>query len=261
MDYQDLCYLALKNDIPITCGYVARESGNANLNFKDKLIEDLSEGIINNNSLYITNPKHIEDFYPSLHKNNLELRFLNGYYLIYKKNTNRQFIKKPSEVKKQDSIYDKISKEKVIEAKAPITVKNQIKYFIEEFNDSGTIRLKGWAFLNTSKNNSKDTIFIALSNKNKTYLSKVKPELRKDISQEYSGNLDNSGFRTTIFESDIQKGLYTLYIGVKDENEKIIFEKINPKIQVSVKIFKKLETIDKLPNQNLRAKGNLDRLQ
>lgn len=261
MDYQDLCYLALKNDIPITCGYVARESGDENSSFQDKLKENLSKGEVDVNTLYITTTKYLEDFNTCLNKNNLEIRFLNGYYLIYKKTAKRMFVKKSVEIKKQDSIYGEILKEKPVEVKNAVFVKDKIKYYIEEFNDNGAIRIKGWAFLNGSKNNSKDSIFISVRNKNRMYVSKAKTQNRTDISEAFGGNLDNSGFRATILDRDIEKGLYKLFIGLKAENSTIVFEEIIPEIETSIKMVKKLERIDKLPVQNLLAKGNLDILE
>lgn len=263
MDYQDLCYIALKSNIPITCGYVARESGSDNVNFANKLNKELAEGIINNKYLYITTSKDLEDFYPAIYNNDLEIKFLNGYYLIFKKNDSKTFSRNLIETKKLDSIKNVISQKiKINKINTPTFIENEIKYFVEQLNDSENLQIKGWAFLNKKKNNVKDSIYIVLSNANYSYISKARLEIRTDITQAYMGeNLDNSGFKTTIFKKNIEEGIYDLGIGIKDENLNIIFEKINPKTQIKVKTSNKIEIINKLPKFEYKSKGNIDLIE
>jgi hypothetical protein len=263
MDYQDLCYIALKSKIPITCGYVARESGSDNFNFANELNKDLAEGLINKDYLYITTAKNIEDFYPAIYKNKLEIKFLNGYYLIFNKNDSKAFPKNLVETKKVDSIKNVISKKLKIDIiNKPTFVENQVKYFVEQLNDSENLQIKGWAFLEKSKNNLNDSIYIVLSNDNYTYLYKARLEERTDITQTYKGeNLDNSGFKATIFKNNIEKGIYDLGIGIKDKNANFIFEKVNPLTQIKIKISNKIEVINKLPEFEYKSKGNIDLIE
>jgi hypothetical protein len=55
MDYQDLSFIALKNNAVITTGYVAKESGQKNLNFTDSININLTQGIINKEEIFVTN--------------------------------------------------------------------------------------------------------------------------------------------------------------------------------------------------------------
>ncbi|WP_445714517.1 DUF6311 domain-containing protein [Flavobacterium sp.] len=260
MDYQDLCYIALKSNIPITCGYVARESGSDNVYFANKLNKELAEGRIYNDYLYITTAKNIEDFYPAIYKNELEIKFLNGYYLIFNKNDSKTFSKNLIEIKKGDSIKNVISRKlKIQKINKPIYVENQIKYFVEQLNDAENLQIKGWAFLNKTKNNLNDSIYIILSNVNHSYISKARLEVRTDITQAYGGeNLDNSGFKTTIFKNSIEEGVYDLGIGIKDKNDNVFFEKFSPSIQIKVKTSNKIEVINRLPELEFKSKGNID---
>ena len=77
---------------------------------------NLARGIIDENSLYITTKKNIEDFYPSIYKNKLNLRYLNNYYLIFKGKSEIKEPKSNLEIKKAISVlnntaeYNKILK-------------------------------------------------------------------------------------------------------------------------------------------------------
>ena len=137
--------------------------------------------------------------------------------------------------------------------------KNKIKYFIEQLNDSENVQIKGWAFLKETNNNSNDSIFIVLTNDSKTYITKTRLETRLDISQVYNqGNLDNSGFRATIFKNNIEQGIYNLGIAIKDKNSNFIFDEVEPKTPIRVKTSLKISEIYKLPEHSKDAKGNLD---
>lgn len=260
MDYQDLCYIALKNNLPITSGYAARESGDLNIKFSDSLNRNLARGIIDENSLYVTTKKNIEDFYPSIYKNKLNLRYLNNYYLIFKGKSEIKEPKSNLEIKTIDSISKIIStKLRVQEINKPVFNKNKIKYFIEQLNDSENVQIKGWAFLKETNNNSNDSIFIVLTNDSKTYITKTRLETRLDISQVYNqGNLDNSGFRAAIFKNNIEQGIYNLGIAIKDKNSNFFFDEVEPKTPIRVKTSLKISEIYKLPEHSKDAKGNLD---
>jgi hypothetical protein len=260
MDYQDLSYIALKNNLPITTGYAARESGDLNVKFLENLNRDLANGKIEENSIYITTNKNIADFYPAIYKNHLEIRHLNGYYLIFKGKPNLNKFKSKTELKTIDSINNIIvSSLSIREIVKPIFKTNKIKYFVEQLNDSDNLQIKGWAFLKETSNNSIDSIFIILTNDSKTYISKTRLETRTDISQTYKqGNLDNSGFRATIFKNNIDKGIYDLNIAIKDPNSGFIYEEIVPSIQIKVKTSLKVDEVAELPKYSNGAKGNLD---
>lgn len=263
MDYQDLCFIALKNKIPITCGYVARESGEKNLLFTQHLNQDLADGTIEEESLYIVTKKNIEDFYPSIYKNNLQIKYLDGYYLLFKNNKKYNFKLNIKDKIKKDSIYSIINKTlNVQKIKSPNLETEKIKYFIEQINDSENLKLKGWAFLKDTKSNKEDSVFLFLKNNKNIYLSKTRNEIRPDITQSYkNGNLDNSGFRASIFKKNIETGIYLLGIAIKDKNSKFTYQLIEPSVQIKVKTTTKIEEKTHVDIKTKLAIGNIDLLE
>ncbi|WP_396187693.1 DUF6311 domain-containing protein [Flavobacterium sp.] len=261
MDYQDLCYIALKNNIPITSGYVARESGELNKKFSEDLKTNLVSGDLERNVLYITSPKNIEDFYPSIYKNDMSLMFKDGYFLIFKSDFKVPIYQSEIERKKVDFIY-KLIKDKIdvkTISKPIFNTNNKIKFYIESLKDEDNIQIQGWAFKNNSKNNSKDSIFIILHNDKKTYISKVRNETRPDISKAYpQGMLDNSGFKSTIFKENLEKGIYILGLAIKSNNTSLVYQLTNPEVKIKVKIDQPIKKINQKLDYNYSAVGNID---
>ena len=183
--------------------------------------------------------------------------------ICYKNNKKYNFKLNIKDKIKKDSIYSIINKTlNVQKIKSPNLETEKIKYFIEQINDSENLKLKGWAFLKDTKSNKEDSVFLFLKNNKNIYLSKTRNEIRPDITQSYkNGNLDNSGFRASIFKKNIETGIYLLGIAIKDKNSKFTYQLIEPSVQIKVKTTTKIEEKTHVDIKTKLAIGNIDLLE
>lgn len=241
MDYQDLCFVALKNKLPITIGYVARESTAIN----QKFIDSLNLEILNNNfttkEIFVTTEKYLDVFETSIYFKKLNVRFLDGYFLLYssdkilKKNFHESKSEKDTINKLKQKIKDKF---KYIELQNPYINDLLIEGNIENtFKTEDYLELSGWAFL---KNNAslKDSVFILLKNENKSYLFKSDYSERPDLINHFKNeNLLNSGFKCKAILSELEEGNYQVLIGLKDNNKYVFKNSNNNIITIKKDIF------------------------
>jgi hypothetical protein len=251
-DYQDLCFIALKNKLPITMGYVARETNSLNKDFLLNLNEDIANGEIDKNHLIVTTKDHIETFYPLIYSKELDYVILDGYYLIFKSNTIHTGSKELNSTKK-DSLQNVINKSFQFKEVKNLKFDTDIisKNFEQVFETKNNLKINGWAFLKEHKNNTLDTINIVLLGEKKTYLQKVKLIKRNDITSAFSAeNLENSGFEVTIFTNTLEKDIYKIGLAIKDQTGNYhveLFEEIPPLNLISTY---ELKTITHLPKHN-----------
>lgn len=263
LDYQDFCFIALKNKIPITSGYVARESGDLNKKFKDSLKMDLDVAVIEDNDLYITTSKYLEDFNSLLLKKKVQLRYLDGFYYLYSTKSKNKITLKPTreETNKIDSIYNEIKgSNKISTITRPSFLKDKIAYNVETNNfNNGILQLKGWAHLANTTNNKYDSIYLVLTNKENTFISKTKSFLREDVTAAYKkGNVDNSGFSVRLFTDGLSGKNYNIAIGIKDKNKVWTYQILDqiPTINLDKQTPPKL--INQLPISTSKTIGNID---
>jgi hypothetical protein len=232
MDYQDICFLALKQNKPVSNAYVARTNGQKSDLFKGKLLEDFKSGIINKNQVYVTLPEHVENFDVLIYRNKVSLRKLNNFIIIYS-NQKDNVVKTPtnqSDKEYLDSIINSHKKKKKESFKLEnkeYFEENKIKYNFDSFSSRDNIlQLRGWAFLKETNNNKGDSIFLVLREKSKIYIKFLKTEKRKDVT---TGNqksyLDDSGFNDVVFLDELEKNKYELGIIIKDKNRKTTYTK------------------------------------
>lgn len=230
-DYQDWCYIALKNNLPITSGYVARESGDSNSIYKQQIKKNIEEGIIDKNDFYVINPNYINDFSSLLYNQQVSLGFMDGYYYLYSNENTKMAEHKfePNELQKADSILKKIEKlNKIQTIIKPRVQEDKIQFNIENNTFvNNIINIQGWAFLKNSSNESKDSVFISLSNEKKSYLLKAiiieRPDVASHFNNEY---LINAGFKARIFTNKMETGSYTLLLGIKSKDS-LIYQSAN----------------------------------
>lgn len=239
-DYQDWCYIALKNKLPITNGYVARESGTKNLMYQQQFQEEIANAIINENDLIITTPKYLSDFNSLIYKSKIDIRYLDGFYYLFSKNNKnmKKFPFSKSELNKVDSITKELkSSYKITSINKPIIQENKVQFNLEKITNSNKImNIQGWAFLK-SKPTKNDSVFLALTNENNTYLLKTSTVERPDVSDYFkNNNLSNSGFKITIMTENMIAGNYSVLIGIKSLN-KLYFQSANqPIIEINKEI-------------------------
>lgn len=220
-EYQDLAYVALKNNLSYTDAYVARTNRNAEIEFSSKMITDLIDKPIEKNEVYVTNEEHLNNFIYQAAKFNSNISYLDGYYVISSKET------KPL-IQTEEEKLILLNSKKIFNSQSfklfdeDISESKDIKHHIENISfTSDYMRLKGWAFEKNKNNTVGDSIFVILHNSDYKYVSKLKSVIREDVTTAFKKeNLDNSGFKSINFFNGIKKGRYDTYIGIKGENSK-----------------------------------------
>ncbi len=261
LDYQDFCFIALKNNLPISTGYVARITGDANKIFIDSLNTNLSEAIIPDSDLYITTPKNLDAFTPLIFANKVKLGFLDGYYYLYSKNKKINIQNNQIAIKKIDSIYNEIDRSlKIKTINCPLFKKDVIKYNIEKNTfDNNIINIQGWSYLSATSSNQNDSTYIALTNEKFTYISKSKLIKRPDVTANYKkGNVDNAGFKNTIFTNKIEQGIYQFALAIKDKNNRWSYELLTQIPAIDLKKKSPPIKIKNIEKESQNMIGNVD---
>jgi len=220
MDYQDLCFVALKNHNAISTGYTARENGYAYKIYIRALNASLKNGTLQPNELYITTPAFLDAFDVVIKSKKATVTYLDGYYLIY---SNKKNIKlTPHDVRdkqKLDSIYKLYTKPSIIKTiTTPVFTNNKIQFNIEQIDvDSTRVSVNGWGYLKESDNNKGDSVFVALAYGGKTYIANTKQVLRPDVTgAQKKQYLDNSGFSAAIFPDAVFPEDALLVLAIKN---------------------------------------------
>lgn len=238
MDYQDLCLIALKANKPISDGYVAR----SNIDDKNKFIESVENDINSNQNLegrlYVTTAKYLQDFSSLLNNDYVSLKKRDKYFFIYDSRKKIDILFQDDDRKYIDSLraqFKSIYKTK--ETNKVFKETNDIKFYIDKLKkEKFKYFIEGWGFVESSMNNSKDSIFIVLKSDSKQYLISTKMYPRPDITMVYKKeNLNNSGFKITLSNENIQSGEYSLGILIKNNDKSLHFKTTNEKIVIPEK--------------------------
>jgi len=254
MDYQDLSFLALKAKRPITNGYVARENLNDTKSYKDSLVAFLKNGDILKNQIFVTNESNLKDFNVLLYKNKVKLHKIDNFYLLHHKDNNisSYFNQTKEETKTVDSIINTFQKSKNFVLKSNNWKSNEdIQFNIESYTfEEDVMQISGWAFMKSTTNNLKDSIFVALTHNDNSYLFSTTLVLRGDISIFYKrDNLDNSGFSTTLFTEKLPKQQYETGIVIKDSKGNYHYAKTDKSTETGKKKYQVATIIKELPKE------------
>jgi len=228
MAYQDLCYLAVKNHKQISMGYVGRENVRANKTYTDSLTAAIGNSELLDNELYITTPQHLSDFSSVINQNAMQLDYLDGYYLLYhkKKGVGARFRRDAIAQKKLDSVKNIYSGTKFLKIiDKPESDTGKVLFNVENLSvKDNFFRIEGWAFIESKSNNKGDSLYITVSDNNKTYIANATQVARTDLASAYKKeNLESSGFKASIFTTDIVKGEYTIGVAIKEPGDKWTF--------------------------------------
>lgn len=257
MDYQYFSYLAGKAGKPVTTGYVARIDNKAVKKYNDSLTNILEEGRLSPGSLYITTPANLHFFSFSLQADSGRLNYLDGYYYIFAQ-------------KKQDSVVLAISnrlnslhKDKIdsaakltgqrtafIKMKDPLAVKaGNIHYNIEKFNEKEAwLSLAGWGFIDSTRNSRNDSVFFILKGEKDFYIAPAISQPRPDVTGHFKREyLDNAGFTALIFYNEVEKGVYTLAIAIKDKKGILTYMPTEKIIKLHITEYAAIEKSGTLP--------------
>lgn len=252
MDYQDLMYVALKSKKPISIGYVARENVTEGRAFNDTLLSKLKRGEISKNQVFVTNSKNLKDFNVLIYKEKVNLKRLDKFILIYSKEVEiKNPYKESIENKKYvDSVYNSYNRSGKFEA-----VNNKwnsvdnVQFYVENYSFSDDVmQISGWAFDKSTNNNSKDSIFIAITNQDKTYLFPTNRINRADVTAAFKKqNVDASGYIATIFTDKLPKANYEVGIVIKSKNGDYHYAKTNELSSIGNKSFKVPAILKEIP--------------
>lgn len=261
-DYQDLCFMALKNNLPITCGYVARESTAINQKFTDSLNLKITEGEVSEDDIFITTPQNLDFFNSIIFKEKVEVKMLDGYYVLYSKKTKikNQLEQTDIDNKKTDSIFNKIKADlKLNEISRPNLNSKTINCNVDKnVFSNNVLQLQGWGFLKNG-HSEKDSIFVALIGDKKTYLVKTKLIKRPDLITHFNNkSLENTGFSVNCFTEFAELGNYEIAIGIKNKNGVISYQSLNQPTLV-IRKETKPQIIKKLPPINSSVIFNIEK--
>lgn len=266
MDYQDLMYVALKSKKPITIGYVARENVKKSQEYKDTLISRLSTGKITSKQIFVTNHENIANFKVLLYQDKVNVKRLDKFVLIYSKakTIKTDYLESKEDKNYSDSIknfYKNSLKLRLVNSSWKS--EENIMFNIEQFNSKDNIiNIKGWAFNKNVNNNSKDSIFICLSDNQKSYIFPTTIVARQDITAaNKKENLDNSGFSTTLFTDKLPIKILKLGIVIKDRNGSFHYGKTDKIAEQKKPDYKEFTIIKKLPLENLPIIYNLEKVE
>ena len=260
MDYQDLCYLALKNHNAISTGYSARENRKAYSIFTDELTYNLKGAVIHTDEIYVTTPQYLDAFKAPLYKNLLNILYLDGYYVLYPKTKKIALGAQTAQAQKLcDSVNALYTKPRLslINTTGRIANSGKINFNIENVTvNHTTMVVNGWAYLAEKSNNSGDSVFVTVSNGSKTYLAKTTQVARPDLNAAFKKeHLDNSGFTSDIiFDSEPLEDV-VIGIAIKDKAAQFTYTTVGPAGNFLVN---KPEKIKKLPPEDEHLPSNLE---
>jgi hypothetical protein len=261
LDYQDWCFIALKNDLPITNGYVARESGDKNVIFQQKIKDKIKQGEINSNELYITTSQYLSDFNSLIYNQKVHVGFLNEFYYIYSRDNKNMLNHEFEEIElfKADSLFNKIKElSKIQTIIKPNIQEDIIQYNIESLSFSNNIlSIQGWAFLKNNLAKNDNSIFISLTNNHKSYLFNTIKNERLDVATHFKNeNIKNSGFKTVCYTDKLIPGMYSVLIGTASDDN-ILFQSASQQI---IEIKKEIQAIvlTSLPENSDNMKYNIE---
>lgn len=245
MDYQDLSYLAMKSLKPISTAYVARENATKKSQFIDSISNQILNGKLERNYLFITTLKEINNFKFLLKNKNFVIKKLDGYFLIFnKKQVNKKifFDESPESLKQLDSLKHTFdSRKEFFLLNKEIDFSNKIKFYIEGISSKEDfLKLNGWMFLESSNNNKGDSLFAVLVNDKAKYIIPSRIIQRGDITSTYKKEyLDDSGLEIILNTSEIEKGNYQLGLAIKENKSGIyFFTKTEHLVNIGLKEYK-----------------------
>jgi hypothetical protein len=257
MDYQDFSYLALRAGKPVNLAYVARGDSKAMQLFTDSLTGIVQSGRFSPKALYITNAAHLEYFSRAYQMNTIHLNSLDGCYYIYSKEVKNSrldsLVMRLNALNKTklDSALSIIGNRTEFRESSPIPVEdNKAIHYNLESQSIGqyVISMSGWAFIDTTQNNERDSIFVSLSSANKSYLAAAVTSTRMDMNSAFNKlNVTNSGFKFLAFTDSVQQGNYKVGLVIKDAQGRIVKQTVGIETAIKTPIFASPTKISQLP--------------
>jgi len=254
LDYQDFCFLAANAKKPINTGYVARLDNKAMKLYRDSLDNALSSAELDPNVLYITDSAHLRHFTLAIESHSADIGSAGSYFFIVAKQSSR--FKPINALFTADTgAYTRASK--IIGSKTlfraaafPDTaVRSKINYNVEGVISKGkAVIVNGWAFLDSTTDNTGDSIFLSLMSEQYSYIAPAQRFLRPDLTQHFKKKfLDNAGFSSILFSDSVARGVYKLGIIIKDKDGNTFYQDAGAKVNVGQEAANLPLKVDKLP--------------
>lgn len=98
-DYQDLGYVAVKNNVAISTGYTARTNVRSNDKYTEWLERAIASNFFYDDELIVTAPKYLKSFTNGLKNGKLNIDYIDGYFILYTKKNDRQFFSQKPEIR------------------------------------------------------------------------------------------------------------------------------------------------------------------
>jgi hypothetical protein len=224
--YQDFCFLALKAGKPIDLAYVARADSRAIQRYTDSISEDLTNGRVSLRTLYINSGKTLETFSLPLQTGSLSLHSLNGcYFLLPAQRKSRLLdtltarVDAQNRVKLDSGLLANGQKAQfLLPAKPPVLTKRSIRANLEKvILTPDHLFVHGWAVIDSTKDNSGDSVFLTLSKDGKTWWVPAGLEERADVVGVLppGARIQHAGIRQIAFVDSLPKGQYALGVAIK----------------------------------------------
>ena len=233
MDYQDFSYLALKAGKPVNLAYVARGDSRAAREFSDSLNRMVENDSLSPKALYITNAANLEHFSLALQSGSARLNMLDSCYFIYATASNNKTLdtfsaQRSASVKTAtDSLMRTIQiKREFFESPQMHPSKEKsIHYWLQSLNfGTHVVSMDRCAFIDTTQNNKGDSIFITLTNGEKSYWIQTRQVKRPDLTAAFSRTyLEDAGFNFIAFTDSLKPGVYQLGIVIKDAQGRMVY--------------------------------------
>ncbi len=233
MDYQDFSYLALKAGKPVNLAYVARGDSRAARQFSDSLNRMVENDSLSPKALYITNAANLEHFALALQSGSARLNMLDSCYFIYATASSNKTLNDLSarlnapDKTAMDSLMRKIQiKREFFESpQIPPSKEKSIRYWIESLNfGKNVLSMNGWAFIDTTQNNKGDSIFITLTNREKSYWIQTRQVQRPDLAAAFSRTyLGDAGYNFIAFTDSLKPGVYQLGMVIKNAQGRMVY--------------------------------------
>lgn len=241
MDYQDLCYLALKaGNKPITNGYTSRINITASQAYRDKINMMLYRGRVSRSSIFITIPDQLPNFNKVLSRGDFSCLSMGDFIAIIS-SEQKENLKSFADVnRKLERYVDSIrilspTPQANFRQRPDLFPGDDIDMYFDTLhaNELG-LSVRGWAFVKGVTDNTGDVIDLVLVSKAGTkYIIPVEQQPRKDVTREKGAkNLDASGFKANLVLDQLPVGIYRAGVLIKNSQEKEFFKLTNKTIKV-----------------------------
>jgi hypothetical protein len=247
MAYQDFSYLALKAGKPVNLAYVARGDTRAMQLFTDSLTGVVQSGRLSRKALYITDAAHLVYFSKAYEMNTIRLNSLDDCYFIFSKEVKNSrldsLVTKVNALNKTklDSALSVMRIRTEFIESLPINVEDNkaIHYNLESQSvGHDVISMSGWAFIDSTQNSERDSIFVSLISGSKSYLAAAVTSPREDLNGAFNKkNITNSGFKFLAFTDSVQQGTYKVGLVIKDAQGMMVKQTVGIETAIKTPIF------------------------